>query len=86
VGTEYYFLSPFLSVLSFLSTLLVSNELFLPLIAVDSETEDIPSESEGNQWSAEALLRKNEEKTRYISMIKTPVSKACEEIIKALSK
>jgi hypothetical protein len=63
----------------------ISRELFYTFIGIASETEDIPSENERSQWSSEALLEKDNQKAKYISMIQIPVTEACREIIEVLS-
>lgn len=57
------------------------DEDFLPFVAIDSETDHLPVDSERRNWSDEALKRKDEEISEYEAAAKQNVFTACRILI-----
>lgn len=60
-----------------------SNEVFLPFIGLDSETDDLPCGNEKKFMEAEALARKDKEKEAYLAIAKPSIIKSCQHLIDA---
>jgi hypothetical protein len=57
------------------------HEDFLTFDAVDSETDDLPVDTERKNWSAEALKRKDAEIAQAEALYKNDVIAACRKLI-----
>ncbi len=61
------------------------DELFALIVAVESETEDLPLGEARSQWSEEALSRKDAEVNAYIGQVREVVLEACEALVQRYS-
>jgi hypothetical protein len=59
-----------------------SEGLFIPIVAVESETDDLPLGEARSVWSAEALARKDAEASTYLCQVREVVLEACEVLVK----
>lgn len=57
------------------------DEDFLPFVAIDSETDDLPVDLERHNWSAEALQRKDQEILKAEQWAKEIAFPACTKLI-----
>ncbi len=55
--------------------------LFAPIVAVESETEDIPFGETRLHWSEESLRRKDEAVAAYLNEIRAEILKVCRELV-----
>ncbi len=58
------------------------DEDFLAFVAIDSETDHLPVDIERQNWSVEALERKDKEIASYEANAKEDVFKICKKLIK----
>jgi hypothetical protein len=58
------------------------DEDFLTFVAMDSETDHLPVDSERRNWSVEALERKDKEITEAEAFYKDNAFAACRELMK----
>ena len=61
-------------------------EDFLPFVAIDSETDDLPIGPVRREWNAEALARKDIEIARCEAIYKSQAIEACKRLITRLSE
>jgi hypothetical protein len=57
---------------------------FLTFVAIDSETDHLPVDSERQNWSIEALERKNEEMAKAEALYKDDAFAACRKLVERL--
>lgn len=57
------------------------DEDFVPLDAIDSETDDLPVDNERLNWSADALERKDKEIAKAEALYKDDAFAACRKLI-----
>jgi hypothetical protein len=57
------------------------DEDFVTIVAIDSETDHLPVDSERHNWSVEALERKDEEIAKAEALYKDDVFAACRKLI-----
>jgi len=55
---------------------------FLPVIAVESETDFMPTEKARSLWEPVALARREEEVAPYLEAVRPIVEAVCEEIVR----
>lgn len=58
------------------------DEDFLTFVAIDSETDHLPVESERRNWSVEALERKGKEIAEVEALYKDDALEACKRLIR----
>ena len=56
--------------------------LFAPIVAVESETEDLPLGEARSLWSAEALASKDREVSVYLGQVGETVLEVCRTLVK----
>ena len=61
------------------------DEIFIPLRAIDSETDHFPAGSVRTHYAAEALERVDDEMRRYFADARSEILAACREIVRVYS-
>lgn len=61
------------------------DEIFLPLVGVESETDDLPIGNLRDELSSDALSSKDQEKANYLAKVKSNILDTCERIIAKFS-
>lgn len=61
------------------------DEDFIIFDVVDTETDDLPVDIERKNWSAEALMQKDEEIANAQSLYKNEVIAGCQKVIERLA-
>ena len=59
---------------------------FLPFVAIDSETDDLPIGAVRDLWDLDALARKDQQFRRYEQIYRTQAIEACLVLIKHLGQ
>jgi hypothetical protein len=62
------------------------DEIFMPIRAIESETDHFPVGAARTQCAPEYLERADEEMGRYLSDAKADILAACQEIVRAYSR
>lgn len=62
------------------------DELFAPIVAVESETDDLPLGEARLHWSEEALRRKDAAVAAYLREVRAEILEACEALVRRYSK
>ena len=61
------------------------NEAFLPMVAIDSETDHLPLGPMRERYAEGALQRADEELNQYIAKAKPDILEACRRILQAFA-
>jgi hypothetical protein len=56
-------------------------KIFLPFIAVESETEDMPLGDARIGWDENALARKDQEIAAYLEVVRDSIYEACRGVL-----
>lgn len=56
-------------------------KIFLPFIAVESETDDLPLGEARLRWDRDALARKDREVEAYLERAQDSIYEACQEVL-----
>lgn len=62
-----------------------NDDLFAAVLAVESETDELPLGPERSNWSEEALSRKDADAEDYVIRVRDVVLQTCEKLVEAYS-